>query len=278
MLILIVAILAPSGVSAQAASSPPTVVALPELGLRLSYPSVLSERTKEDLVSTLRRYGRTINPDFRDPAKDSALPEQCLHLLLHVRTRAGATWMAPQDKAAPVVTAVTDELVVSEFDRSCVKSKDPEEAAFLLQYAPEFLMDAINHGYGFDPVDFTHRPQKGYPKLQGVDAVGYDLSGHHLIAGVTQVTPDQSEPPGRAKPPPLETDIRAVTALYAIFDVRGHLLVVSSMAGPFTAIPLAMRVDFGFDSGDLQPLFGFAITSLNPVTGEGIDLDPSPPK
>lgn len=237
----------------------------------------MSARSPEALVATLKRFGRPINPNFRDSAKDDALPDRCLRLLLHVRAPDGASWRLPMPNTPPATTPFAEELLVSELDLACVKSAAPQSAELVDQIASNLLMDGLNHGYGFDPIDFAHRPQKGFSKVDGTDAVAYVRSGHSVMAGVAQVTPDQTQYPHRKPPPPLETDIRTVTALHAIMKVRGRLLIVSSLAGPFAAIPLAMRIHARFDGGEPQPIFGFAITSLNPVTGEGIDLDGSPP-
>ncbi len=244
-------------------------------GLTLSYPAVMTERVSDGLPATLRRYGRTIDPKFHNAGSDHPLPDACLRPVFHVRAPARATAMLTMEGGPPTATMLVDDLVVTEFDRGCLVMKDPAATEFMKQHAPELLMDILNHGYGFDPVDFTHHPQAAYPKMESVDAVSYVVSSHRVVAGVTQVTPDQSEPPGRKPPPPLERDIRAVTAIHGIVDVGGHLLIISSMAGPFAAIPRALRVHIAFGDAPLAPLFGFAITSLNPVTGEGIDLGPS---
>ena len=175
---------------------------LPDLGLDLSYPSLMSTRSSEGLVATLRRFGRPINPDFCDPAKDDALPDRCLRLLLHIRAPNGASWRLPMRSTPPVQTPVVEELLVSEFDLACTKRAAPQLTELLDQFAPDLLMGGLNHGYGFDLIDFAQRRRKDFPKVEGTDAVAYVRSGHPVMAEVAQVTPDQTQHPHR-KPPRL---------------------------------------------------------------------------
>ncbi|WP_263358553.1 hypothetical protein [Acidicapsa ligni] len=257
------------------------------LGFSVSYPTLLSQKDNEDLITAMRRFGSTIDPEFMSEEKQNALPPACVHTLFHVST--------PDNTSIPLVlrrgaektpTSVHMELIVSEFDRKCLTDQfgsaptDPKEKKemeeLLETIGPAMLLDQLVQGYGFDPLEVMKQSKPGYTRMENFNAVMYMLAEHKAYGWIGQVTPNQSYDEAKGEKPPKVKwwdDIRTITALDTVVQLGDKLIMIQSFSGPVAALGASRDVSVRFGSGTETPIYSFPIQSLDLKTGQGIDLD-----
>jgi hypothetical protein len=259
------------------------------LGFRVSYPSLLSQKDSEDLITAMRRFGSTIDPEFMSEEKQNALPAACVHTLFHVSTPAGTSIpLALRRGSEKTPTPVNLELIVSEFDPKCIADlfgpapTDPKEKKemeeLLKEIGPAMVLDQLVRGYGFDPLEVMKQSKPGYTRMENFNAVTYTLEGHKAYGWIGQVTPKQSYDEAHGEKPPKVKwwdDIRTITALDTVLEVDDKLIMIQSFSGPLAAFGASRDISVRLGSGAETPVYSFPIQSLDLRTGQGIDLDTS---
>ena len=257
------------------------------LGFSVSYPTLLSQKDSEDLITAMRRFGSTIDPSFMSEEKRNALPAACVHTLFHVRTPANTSMpLVLRRGAEKTPTSVHMELIVSEFDHKCLAEQfgpppaDPKEKKemeeLLETIGPAMLLDQLVRGYGFDPLEVMKQSKPGYTRMENFNAVTYTLAGHKAYGWIGQVTPNQSYDAAKGEKPPKVMwwdDIRTITALDTVVEVGEKLIMIQSFSGPVAAMGASRDVSVRFGTGAETAVYSFPIQSLDLRTGQGIDLD-----